>query len=52
MNGSGVSYVKGGKVFYAKTAQNFYNLSKGLWRPKSKSNRKRGSVNMGASPYA
>lgn len=43
--------MKGGKVFYAKTAQNFYNLSKGLWRPKSKTN-KRQQGNMGPSPYA
>jgi hypothetical protein len=24
------------RVFFAKTAQNFYNMAKGYWRPKSK----------------
>ena len=28
------------KIFYAKTAQNFYNLSKGYWRPGTKKQRK------------
>eukprot|EP00347_Sterkiella_histriomuscorum_P013170 403365740 len=42
----------GNKVFYAKTAQNFYNLAKGLWRPKSKSGKNRRVNMLGPSPYA
>ncbi|CDW83579.1 UNKNOWN [Stylonychia lemnae] len=32
-------FVNGSRVYYAKTANNFYNLSKGLWRPTKKQRR-------------
>ena len=27
------------KIFFAKTAKNFYNLAKGYWRPTKKANK-------------
>jgi hypothetical protein len=34
-----VDIVNGTRVYYAKTANNFYNLAKGLWRPNKKQKR-------------
>jgi hypothetical protein len=28
------------KIFFAKTAKNFYNLAKGYWRPSGKKSKK------------
>lgn len=38
------SFINGRRIFFAKTAQNFYNLQRGLWRPGQKRSKKKGSL--------